>query len=100
MWDRNSIKTSYTSDGSFESCLRHVSIETDFIVWTDWNPVTKEQILSGVLDPLSSYSGTKTFAERAVWEFAAEHPDINITVCKCAVLSLGAANLHVNLQSQ
>lgn len=47
---------------------------------------------------MSSYSGTKTFAERAVWEFAAEYPDINITVCKCAVLRLDAANLHVNRQ--
>jgi len=60
VWDRNNIKSRYTSD--------------------DWNPITKDQILSGTLDTLSSYSGTKTFAERAVWEFAAEHPDLNITV--------------------
>lgn len=58
--DRNNMKSLYTSD--------------------DWNPVTKEEILSGTLDPLSTYAGTKTFAERAVWEFAADHPDINLTV--------------------
>jgi len=60
VWDRNNIKPLHTSD--------------------DWNPITREQVLSGTLSPLASYSGTKTFAERAVWEFAAEHPDINITV--------------------
>jgi len=60
VWDRHNIKPLYTSD--------------------DWNPITREQILSGTLDPLSTYSGTKTFAERAVWEFVAEHPDVNITV--------------------
>jgi len=60
VWDRKNIKPLYTSD--------------------DWNPVTREEIISGALDPLGSYSGTKTFAERAVWEFAAEHPDINVTV--------------------
>jgi len=60
VWDRNNIKPLYTSD--------------------DWNPITREHILYGNPDPLASYSGTKTFAERAVWEFAAEHPDMNITV--------------------
>lgn len=59
VWNRNNIKPLYTSD--------------------DWNPITKEQILAGT-NPLSTYSGTKTFAERAVWEFAAEHSDVNITV--------------------
>jgi len=60
VWDRNNIKSRYNSD--------------------DWNPITKEQILSETLDPLSSYSGSKTWAERAVWEFAEVHPGINITV--------------------
>jgi len=59
VWDRNNIKPRYTSD--------------------DWNPITKEQVLAGA-DPFSTYSGTKTFAERAVWEFVAEHPDVNVTV--------------------
>lgn len=67
---------------------------------TDWNPITREQILSGTLEPLSIYSGTKTFAERAVWEFAAEHPDMNITVCKHTVFRLDAMDLRVNSQLQ
>ena len=58
----------------------------------DWNPITKEQILAGT-DPLSTYSGTKTFAERAVWEFAAEHPDINITVCEHTFAKGGSGNV-------
>ena len=52
------------------------------LLGTDWNPITREQIFTETLDPLSSYAGSKTLAERAVWEFVAEHPDINITVCK------------------
>jgi len=64
--------------------------------WTDWNPVTKEEILSGALGPLGTYSGTKTFAERAVWEFAAEHPDINITVRKYTASRLDAENLQID----
>jgi len=60
VWDSNNVKPWYTS--------------------SDWNPITRENILSGTLDPLKSYSGSKTFAERAVWEFAAENPNINVTV--------------------
>lgn len=59
VWNRHDVKPLYTSD--------------------DWNPITKEEILAGT-DPMGTYSGAKAFAERAVWEFAAEHPDINITV--------------------
>lgn len=45
---------------------------------------------------MGSYSGTKTFAERAVWEFAAEHPDINITVRKYTAFKLDGENLRIN----
>ena len=92
MWDKNNLKPLYTSDGTILPNKR-IWKETDFIPLADWNPITKEQILSGILDPLSSYSGTKTFAERAVWEFAAEHPDINITVCKYTGFRLGVESL-------
>lgn len=59
VWDRNNLKPLYSDQ--------------------DWNPITKERILAGT-DPLGTYSGTKTFAERAIWDFVAERPDINITV--------------------
>ena len=63
--------------------------------WSDWNPITREQIFSAS-EPLASYSGTKTFAERAVWEFAAERPDINITVCKYMVFGLDDVDPWIN----
>jgi nucleoside-diphosphate-sugar epimerase len=89
----------YTSDGATLPNTR-VSAGADLSRWTDWNPITKEQILTGTLEPLKSYSGSKTLAERAVWEFAAEHPDINITICKHTVLRLDAENPQIDPQSQ
>ncbi|EIN05747.1 NAD(P)-binding protein [Punctularia strigosozonata HHB-11173 SS5] len=44
-----------------------------------WNPVTKAQILDPNSDPMLAYTGYKTSAEQAVWEFADAHPHINIT---------------------
>jgi len=42
----------------------------------DWNPITMEQALSG--GP-STYVGSKTFAERAAWEFlASEKPNFTL----------------------
>lgn len=42
------------------------------------------------------YAGTKTFAERALWEFAAEYPDINITVRKYTVFRLNVEDLQID----
>lgn len=67
--------------------------------WADWNPITKEQVLAGA-DPLSTYSGTKTFAERAVWEFVAEHPDVNVTVCEHIHFELNSRDLWANKITQ
>jgi nucleoside-diphosphate-sugar epimerase len=41
---------------------------------TDWNPVTKEEAFSG--KPELAYAASKTFSERAVWDFADTHPHI------------------------
>jgi len=45
----------------------------------DWNPATKEQALDGKHDDFYVYVAAKALAEREVWKFAAEHPDIDIT---------------------
>lgn len=45
-----------------------------------WTSITKDDIDS----PASAYLFGKTQAERAVWEFAAEHKHIDVTVGKCA----------------
>lgn len=49
---------------------------------------------------MSTYAGSKALAERAVWEFVVEHPDINITVRKYPVFELDSENLWINPQSQ
>ncbi|KAF8813958.1 NAD(P)-binding protein [Phlegmacium glaucopus] len=43
-----------------------------------WNPVTKEIALHGG-SSISTYAAAKTFAERAVWEWAEAHPDVDVT---------------------
>jgi hypothetical protein len=47
-----------------------------------WNPLTKQQTLDPNTDPMRSYAGYKTLAEKAVWEFANAHPHINVTASK------------------
>jgi nucleoside-diphosphate-sugar epimerase len=44
----------------------------------DWNTITTEQAIAG--GPFSSYIKAKTEAEKAVWKFAEEHPQIDLTV--------------------
>ncbi len=45
---------------------------------TDWNTTTKEAaIKTGI--PMYIYATSKTYAERAVWEFADAHPHVDIT---------------------
>ncbi|KAK2737969.1 methylglyoxal reductase (NADPH-dependent) gre2 [Myotisia sp. PD_48] len=50
----------------------------------DWNPVTKEEAESG---PSFGYRGSKTFAERAAWEFLErEKPNFSIATCNPPVV--------------
>ncbi|KAH7920152.1 NAD(P)-binding protein [Leucogyrophana mollusca] len=44
----------------------------------DWNPVTKEEAIQSN-DSFVAYSAAKTYAERAVWQYAEEHKTIDIT---------------------
>lgn len=46
----------------------------------DWNPITLEEAIQ---DPLSGYRASKTFAEKAAWDFVEkEKPNFQIsTVC-------------------
>lgn len=41
--------------------------------------MTEEMALYGT-DPMLSYAVAKTFAEKAVWKFADEHPEIDFTI--------------------
>lgn len=43
----------------------------------DWNPITLEQVLSKEWSP---YQGSKTFAERAAWDFVEkEKPNFTLS---------------------
>ncbi|OBZ70868.1 hypothetical protein A0H81_09122 [Grifola frondosa] len=55
--------------------------------WTDkdWNSVTREEVLDGMRDEMFIYAAEKTLAERAVWEFADQHPHMDITTEETAV---------------
>ncbi|KZP16503.1 NAD(P)-binding protein [Athelia psychrophila] len=44
----------------------------------DYNPITIEQALAAG-DPFSAYVAGKSLAEKAVWDFAAAHPKLDIT---------------------
>jgi nucleoside-diphosphate-sugar epimerase len=59
----SSIVTLYNASGTFTE--------------NDWNPMTEEETLAG--SPFAGYIGAKTVAERAVWKFADEHKNIDIT---------------------
>ncbi|KAJ7101330.1 hypothetical protein B0H15DRAFT_927160 [Mycena belliarum] len=43
----------------------------------DWNPITREEALSG--NAFAAYSGSKKFAELALWEWAEKHPHVEVT---------------------
>ncbi|KIM83315.1 hypothetical protein PILCRDRAFT_440081 [Piloderma croceum F 1598] len=43
----------------------------------DWNPLTREEALKGT--DMATYSVSKTLAERALWDFAAQHKELDIT---------------------
>ncbi|KAG6829953.1 hypothetical protein H0H92_002857 [Tricholoma furcatifolium] len=51
------------------------------IVFTSshYGHATKEEVLSGKYDPLEVYLASKILAEQATWEFAASHPELDLT---------------------
>jgi hypothetical protein len=49
-----------------------------FDLAADWNPVKKEEAIDNTW---LTYMAQKKFADEAVMQFAAEHPEIDITSC-------------------
>ncbi|KAJ7457489.1 hypothetical protein FB451DRAFT_1098187 [Mycena latifolia] len=45
----------------------------------DWNPITKEFALTAGIDKMYTYAASKKFAELALWEWADEHPHVEVT---------------------
>ncbi|ERF69361.1 hypothetical protein EPUS_08834 [Endocarpon pusillum Z07020] len=59
----------------------------------DWNPVTMEEALE---DPVSSYRASKTFAERAAWDFVRnEKPNFELATL-CPPLVFGPVIHYLN----
>lgn len=45
---------------------------------TDWNPYTVEDALT-TDSPFVVYCTVKSYSEKALWKFAEEHPELNLT---------------------
>lgn len=55
---------------------------------SDWNEVTKEQVLDGTHgadDAMWVYAASKAVAERELWKFADAHPEVDITTSQSAL---------------
>lgn len=48
------------------------------LVLTEWTPITKEYVLNNKVDEGPIYIAQKVYSERAVWEFAEKHPDVEV----------------------
>jgi hypothetical protein len=59
--------------------LRQDAVLSNLYFTIEWNPSTLEDALANPQDPILVYCISKTLAERALWKFSEEHPDINIT---------------------
>ena len=53
----------------------------------DWNPLSEERALASGNGPLV-YSVAKTQAEKALWKFSEEHPELNLTTSTSRVSSI------------
>ncbi|KAJ3760758.1 hypothetical protein EV360DRAFT_80863 [Lentinula raphanica] len=83
-----------------------MSIDTTYGA-DDWLPLTYEQAASGTLPGFVVYLASKKYAELAAWDFAKEHPELNLTVLNPTVIygpvihpissmkSLNASNLAI-----
>lgn len=45
---------------------------------TDWGQVTREQLAAKGDDAMYVYFASKLLAERAMWDFAKEHPKLDV----------------------
>ncbi|KAI0048239.1 NAD-P-binding protein [Auriscalpium vulgare] len=45
----------------------------------DWAEITLEDGRTADASPFVAYTVAKTFAEKAIWDFAKEHPDVDVT---------------------
>ena len=76
-----------TDDRKFEPA-HQLSEESPLIIlhrtqYLEWFAINKEEVLnSKSFDPLAVYLAEKVLSEQAVWEFADQHPDLEITTSR------------------
>ncbi|KAF5309453.1 hypothetical protein D9619_012319 [Psilocybe cf. subviscida] len=46
---------------------------------SDWGKTSKEEVVANAANPFYVYFGSKNLAERALWDFVAEHPNLDVT---------------------
>ncbi|RDB30855.1 hypothetical protein Hypma_005979 [Hypsizygus marmoreus] len=54
------------------------SYEDKTFTSSDWGRATPEEVVSGKNNPMWVYLATKILAEKAAWEFADAHPELNL----------------------
>lgn len=57
--------------------LPKYSIKLEFCL--DWNPMSLEAARAPGTNHVVVYGAAKTLAEREIWKFAEEHPEIDVT---------------------
>lgn len=58
---------------------------------TDWGEVTREQAIAKGDDAYYVYFASKILAERAMWDFAKEHPKLDVSCGQFSALLGGSA---------
>ncbi|TDL27081.1 NAD-P-binding protein [Rickenella mellea] len=69
------ITSSYVTSKHDPALLLSDHVFTD----KEWNPATMEEALDETRNIYWVYDAAKTLAERAIWQFADEHPEMDIT---------------------
>lgn len=67
-----------------EDCEHYVlaNIQNHSLDLLAWGHTSREEVLSGKLNPLEVYIACKILTERAVWEFAAANPQVDISTSR------------------
>jgi len=62
-------------------------VYTRLVTSADWNPLTVEDARR-IQNDMITYSVSKKLAEKALWKFAEEHPDLNFVSGECFAFRL------------
>ena len=77
----------FTEKGVYDSLQRRTVLHhlVSFFPMLDWRKVSKEDVKPDTPN-WDVYAASKTLAERAAWDFAESHPDLDLTTRKSLFL--------------